>query len=232
MCLGPGTLGVPYLILATTLRTSDCYQLSFSWKLINTNSESWIQTHTVETAVLTILWRNEDNCHSSFLGAGKQGVGGFFFFFFWLRVQDQARQLSSCPLSAQNSLIKIGSQTSIRSHSHAGTWPTSILPPFLCRTLLYGLSINVSWINYSTVKKWGETFLMVQWLRIHLLMQGTPVQSLIWKDPTCRGPVKPLHRNYWAQMPRNPCSATRETTEMRSPHTAVKSSPHPAICHN
>ena len=26
---------------------------------------------------------------------------------------------------------------------------------------------------------------MVQWLRIHRLMQGTQVQSLVWEDPTC-----------------------------------------------
>ena len=26
---------------------------------------------------------------------------------------------------------------------------------------------------------------MIQWLRIHLAMQGTPVQSLVQEDPTC-----------------------------------------------
>ena len=46
---------------------------------MNTNTESWIQAHTVETVVLTILWRNEDSCPSFFLGAGKQGIDGFFF---------------------------------------------------------------------------------------------------------------------------------------------------------
>ena len=45
---------------------------------MNTNTESWIQAHTVETVVLTILWKNEDNCPSFFLGAGKQGIDGFF----------------------------------------------------------------------------------------------------------------------------------------------------------
>ena len=47
---------------------------------MNTNTESWIQAHTVETVVLNILWRNEDSCPSFFLGAGKQGIDGFFFF--------------------------------------------------------------------------------------------------------------------------------------------------------
>ena len=27
----------------------------------------------------------------------------------------------------------------------------------------------------------------VQWLRIYLATQGTPVRSLIWEDPTCHG---------------------------------------------
>ena len=33
--------------------------------------------------------------------------------------------------------------------------------------------------------------LVVQWLRIHLPMQGTRVQSLVWEDSTCCGAVKP-----------------------------------------
>ena len=34
----------------------------------------------------------------------------------------------------------------------------------------------------------GEgTSLVVQWLRIHLLMQGTWVQSLVQEDSTCLG---------------------------------------------
>ena len=43
-----------------------------------------------------------------------------------------------------------------------------------------------------------RTSLMVQWLRIHLPMQGTQVWSLVWKDPTCRRETEPLYRNYWA----------------------------------
>ena len=29
-------------------------------------------------------------------------------------------------------------------------------------------------------------------------MQGTPVQSLVQEDPTCRGATKPVHPTYWA----------------------------------
>ena len=39
---------------------------------------------------------------------------------------------------------------------------------------------------------------MVQWLRIHLAMQGIRVQSLVQEDPTCHGAAKPMHHNYRA----------------------------------
>ena len=39
-------------------------------------------------------------------------------------------------------------------------------------------------------KRWGAS-LVVQWLRTHLAMQGTPVRSLIWEDPTSVGQVAP-----------------------------------------
>ena len=39
------------------------------------------------------------------------------------------------------------------------------------------------------------TPLVVLWLRIHLPMQETRVQFLIWEDATCRGATKSIH-NY------------------------------------
>ena len=39
---------------------------------------------------------------------------------------------------------------------------------------------------------------MVQWLRIHLAMQGIPVRLLAWEDPTCLGATKPVHHDYLA----------------------------------
>ena len=33
---------------------------------------------------------------------------------------------------------------------------------------------------------------MVQWIGIHLPMQGTQVQSLVWKDSSCCRAVKPV----------------------------------------
>ncbi|KAJ8779873.1 hypothetical protein J1605_012163 [Eschrichtius robustus] len=40
------------------------------------------------------------------------------------------------------------------------------------------------------------TPMVVQWLRIHLPMQGTQVRALAQEDPTCRGATKPMRHNY------------------------------------
>ena len=40
--------------------------------------------------------------------------------------------------------------------------------------------------------------LVAQWLRIHLSMQGTRVQTLVREDPTCHWATKPVSHNYWA----------------------------------
>ena len=42
---------------------------------------------------------------------------------------------------------------------------------------------------------------MVQWLRVHLPVQGIWVQSLVLEDPTCHGTPKPARCNYGAPMP-------------------------------
>ena len=45
----------------------------------------------------------------------------------------------------------------------------------------------------SGQKQWNlGTSLVVQWLRIRLIMQGTQVQSLIWEDPTGCEATKPV----------------------------------------
>ena len=46
------------------------------------------------------------------------------------------------------------------------------------------------------VQKLRGTSLVVQWLRIHLPMQGTRAQALVQEDPTCHGATKPVHHNY------------------------------------
>ena len=37
--------------------------------------------------------------------------------------------------------------------------------------------------------------LVVQWLRIHLPMQGTWIRALVQEDPTCCGATKPMCQN-------------------------------------
>ena len=41
-----------------------------------------------------------------------------------------------------------------------------------------------------------RTFLVIQWLRICLPMQGTQVQSLVLEDPTCQGAAISVRHNY------------------------------------
>ena len=64
--------------------------------------------------------------------------------------------------------------------------------------------------NSSIWKTIHRASLMVQWLRIHLPMQGAQVRSLLGEDPTCHGAtnsvchknwtgaLKPTSHNYWA----------------------------------
>ena len=54
-----------------------------------------------------------------------------------------------------------------------------------------------SWIGGLNIKMPVlGTFLVVQWLRILLPMQGTRVRSLVQEDTTWRGATKPRHHNY------------------------------------
>ena len=40
------------------------------------------------------------------------------------------------------------------------------------------------------------TYLVVQWLKIYLPMQGTQVRAVVQEDPTCCGAAKPVLHNY------------------------------------
>ena len=68
------------------------------------------------------------------------------------------------------------------------------------------LTISVVCSKVLWLRRWFVVFkmspertsLVVQWLRIHLPVQGTWVWSLIREDPTCRGAAKPERHNYWA----------------------------------
>ena len=54
----------------------------------------------------------------------------------------------------------------------------------------------LSLLFHQNLPEWA--CLVVQWLRIRLLMQGTWVQALVREDPTCRGATKPVRHNYRA----------------------------------
>ena len=43
-----------------------------------------------------------------------------------------------------------------------------------------------------------RTYLVVEWIRILLPMQGTRIRSWAWEDSTCCEATKSLHHNYWA----------------------------------
>ncbi|KAJ8775615.1 hypothetical protein J1605_001335 [Eschrichtius robustus] len=57
------------------------------------------------------------------------------------------------------------------------------------------LSLRV-WSLCSATREAATAFLVAQWLRIRLPMQGTQVRALVWEDPTCRGATKPVCHNY------------------------------------
>ena len=53
--------------------------------------------------------------------------------------------------------------------------------------------------NYSKKKKKkkeNRVYLVVQWLRTHMPMQGTQVESLVQEYTACCGAAKALHHNY------------------------------------
>ena len=46
------------------------------------------------------------------------------------------------------------------------------------------------------------TSLVLQWLRVHLPMQGTWTRALVWEYPTCHGATPFLHHSQWAHVRR------------------------------
>ena len=60
----------------------------------------------------------------------------------------------------------------------------------LSRVRLFAISCTIAHhaplsVGFSQEEFWSGASLVVQWLRIHLPMQETWIQSLIWEDPTC-----------------------------------------------
>ena len=67
------------------------------------------------------------------------------------------------------------------------------------------------------------TSLVVLWLRIHLPMQETRVQSLIWEDPTCSGATKPCTTTA-AQAPRA-CASNQSSHHSEKFRTETREQP-------
>ena len=69
-----------------------------------------------------------------------------------------------------------------------------------------------------------RTSLVVQWLRVHLSMQGTCVLSLVQEDSTCRGATKLMYHNYWVHT-LEPELRNKRNHIIRSPCTSRTSRP-------
>ena len=82
--------------------------------------------------------------------------------------------------------------------SRCGTWSIGIRitwKPVRIRIQIFGPH---SGLTESEILRMGPSraSLVVQWLRIHLPMQGTWVRALVREDPIRRGATKPVRHNY------------------------------------
>ena len=75
----------------------------------------------------------------------------------------------------------------------------SILTELNWRVYMQSSTVSPSWVSLKNIcqKNRSKASLVAQWWRIHLPMQDTWVQSLIWEDPSCCGATNPEHHNYW-----------------------------------
>ena len=88
---------------------------------------------------------------------------------------------------------------------------------------LGGKKRQEGWRTQATIyQNWrARTSLVVQWLRIHVPMQGTCVWSLVWEDLTCHSATMPLNQNYRACAPQQ---------EKPLPREALISQPESSLC--
>ena len=62
---------------------------------------------------------------------------------------------------------------------------------------------NLNSSNSLALYKNCRASLVVKWLRIHLVMKGTHVRSLVLEDPRCCGAPEPANGNYWVHVPQS-----------------------------
>ena len=65
-----------------------------------------------------------------------------------------------------------------------------------------GLKVSEKASTNLAQESLSQASLVVKWLRIHLPMQRTQVQSLVREDTTHHGATKPMSHNYWTCEPR------------------------------
>ena len=65
--------------------------------------------------------------------------------------------------------------------------------PYGCKELDM-IRLNIQ--HWYVFVRMHQASLVVQWLRIHLAIHGTPFRSLVEEDPTCLGATEPLLHNY------------------------------------
>ena len=58
---------------------------------------------------------------------------------------------------------------------------------------------------WNVLEHLSQTYLVIQWLRIHLPMRGAWVRSLVWEDSTSHGQL-------------SPCTTTPAPTRSREAH--------------
>ena len=114
-----------------------------------------------------------------------------------------------------------------------GVYPKIIISCIYC-LFLWRLKRN----NFGLILEQGD-FLVFQWLRIRLPVQGTQVRSLVREIGSCMPrATKPACHNYWARMPQleSPCAATTElmrsgacAPQLDSPCAATREKP---MCHS
>ena len=98
---------------------------------------------------------------------------------------------------------------------------------FKClKVLEYSLnsSHEILWKIYSLKNTFFRASLVMQWLRIHLPMQGTRVRALVREYPTCHGATKPMCHNYWA------CALEPASYNYWSPHDTTTEACMPRAC--
>ena len=92
--------------------------------------------------------------------------------------------------------IALSSSSPICSEPDSLLWiPSSVF--FHFHYCIFHLWFVVLFSNSLLKRLTSWPSLVVQWLRVHLAVQGTSVQFLVWEDPTCCGATEPVFHNYW-----------------------------------